>query len=283
MAKIDKTGRRPKRLTRLKINEVSAVSRGAGEGVRVVLMKRDGGKRYRFNDAGSLVPVDEDQADVGKSDRLAAVRQEIEQNRAFAASYAKSDLEDDMSDVIKAADDRIAAIQKAFPGISRESAMLKLASSRAPLDQKIWRDFKDGTALASSIGKDFNVEKAVKKMVARCDDIIATDCNVRSRQSALAKVASSPLEADQQLWARWKASGAVMTEEDEHPGPGVLDATENTEAWIAGLMRTYGVDRAQAEKYVRDVRSGAIPQVLTVQPKVLDHTQGYGRPPARLQ
>src|SRR5579863_9373264 len=85
MAKIDKTGRRPKRLTRLKISEVSAVDRGAGEGVRVVFMKRAGGKRFRFNDADSLVPGDDDQADVGKSSLDRALAEIAEHHRFVKA------------------------------------------------------------------------------------------------------------------------------------------------------------------------------------------------------
>jgi hypothetical protein len=91
-------GKRIKRLTAIRVDEVSAVPHGAGEGVRVVLMKSDrpayvltddglapigkvdhpaGGKkrRRRFNDAGTLIPIAESEwGRQGRSGRLGPCR-----------------------------------------------------------------------------------------------------------------------------------------------------------------------------------------------------------------
>jgi hypothetical protein len=109
---------------------------------------------------------------------------------------------------MKAMNVRIEAIMKADPSIrSAGSAMLKLAESRDPADQELWREFKNGTALEGAVAKDFDVAKALKRMSKRCDELQATDPTL-SRNSAIAKVAASPDPADRQLWERYKAANA---------------------------------------------------------------------------
>jgi len=209
-----------KRLTKLRIDSVDAVDRGAGEGVKVMIMKRDGARRwdvprgYRWNDAYDLVPVDD-------ADRQAAsvakAMAEIEANKA-AIGKAAPRMEDIMTDdIIGTMSDRVAEIAKAA-GCTTEAAMMRLAESRAPEDQELWRTFKENTAPASTeVGKEFDPAKSLRKMEKRVDQILATDPSVRTRESAIAKIASSRDPADQQLWARYRASGEML--DNSTPAP----------------------------------------------------------------
>jgi NADH dehydrogenase/NADH:ubiquinone oxidoreductase subunit G len=137
-----KLGKRLKRLTRLKVNEISAVDRGAGEGVHIVLAKRQK-PRYRFNDAGSLVPVDK------VNDSVERALAEIAEHRAVvkAAAPLTEDHPMETSEVIKAAvakvDDRIAAIiAKSDKPIDRVVAIGRMASSSDPRDIEAWQIHK---------------------------------------------------------------------------------------------------------------------------------------------
>ena len=212
-----------KRLTHLKIDSVDAVDRGAGEGVKIMLMKRAPG----FDGAYGLLgrngkPRWQRKAaeGTGGDDSLQKALAEIEETRAFvkaAAPLMGDTMQTREVDVVKAMSSRIAEIRKADPSIRSDNhALLKLSESRAESDQTLWRSWKKGVVSASTVHKAIDPEKAIRKMVKRCDELMAADPSVRSRESAIAKVASSRLETDQKIWKNYRA-GAQATDESALP------------------------------------------------------------------
>jgi hypothetical protein len=231
--------KRARRLTRLKISEVSAVPSGAGRGVQVVLMKADtqdgdvsvgeymrqrGQKkrpRFRFGPAFNLVPVDQVEKvdtqhgghapgrDLPDDDFAAASLQralaEIEEGRQFSktAGVTSPTVEDNMDIITKMAS-RVAEIRKADPSIrSDEVAMLRLAEDyRNPDAQALWKAFKEGTAPASAaIEKSVKIEKTLRKVDKRIAEIRAANPGM-SRESAIAKIATTDLD----LWSRYRVA-----------------------------------------------------------------------------
>jgi hypothetical protein len=204
--------RRPKRLTRLKINEVSAVDSGAAIGAHVVVMKgvTTGRGRWarQWDDAYTLLPRRKkgggDAIGKGETSSLARAKREIRINKLAAAGYTAPKESDMEIDIMKAMSNRIAEVQKVFPNLSDASVMARIAESRAPEDQALWREYKGGVALSSSVEKSVKVKKTLKTMSARIDELMATNPSIRSRESAIAKVAVSPLSADQELWRDYR-------------------------------------------------------------------------------
>jgi hypothetical protein len=117
-----KLGKRAKRLTKLRIHEVSAVDSGAGRGVRIMLAKRDGNRpRYRFNEAGSLVPIDKGPP-IGAT-AIEKARAEIEQNHAASLKRQTEDhAMEQVVDIAKAMENRIATMMKRDPTIAARRA-----------------------------------------------------------------------------------------------------------------------------------------------------------------
>jgi hypothetical protein len=136
-----------KKLTKIRIDEVSAVDSGAGRGVRVVMMKR-AGKRYRFNEAGSLVPVGK----FDTSDSLSRALEEVQQHREFRKAAAPLvgdqhmqttetvDVNKAATAVIKKFDDHVAEFANRH-NITRGAALLKIAAS--PDDAALWCSYRE--------------------------------------------------------------------------------------------------------------------------------------------
>jgi hypothetical protein len=212
--------KRARRLERLKILEVSACDVGAGgdhrpeSRPRVVLMKR--GRVTGFDDAGEML-IDgvprwrrkKTGGAVDKADSLSRAVEEIQEHRE--AIKAAGLMGDQMQvDIVKAMSDRVAEVQKVFPNLSEAAVMARIAESRAPEDQQLWRQYKTGIAPSGAVAKeDIDVAKAIKKMAKRCDQLMAADPTIRSTESAVAKVAVSTDSGDQRLWARYRAAGQV--------------------------------------------------------------------------
>jgi hypothetical protein len=212
-----------KRLTKLRVDSVDVVDRGAGEGVRIALIKRDGDPKRRghahFDDAYGLIRAD------GRSWRTKATRDagdaaiekaraEIEQN--YAAPALKRQMEEEMEqvvDIAKAMENRIATMMKRDPTIrSTASAMLKLAESRDPADQELWRGYKTGTAPAGAVAKEdteFSVKKALRRMSERVTELQTASPGL-TRESAIAKVAASRAPGDRQIWDRYRKALGPM-------------------------------------------------------------------------
>jgi len=215
----------PKRLTRLKIDSVDVVDRGAGRGVQVKLMKRNYATPtgYRWGGAYNWVRTEkqnvpapvrfetyETDAD-RRAASVAAAKREITENMNTAAiGKAAPRLEDNMTDdIITTMSDRVAEIAKAA-GCTTEAAMMRLAESRSLEDQELWREYKLNTAPApTAIGKAVDPDKAARKMAKRADELVAAGV-APSRQAAIAKLAESRDPEDQKLWARYRQSGAVL-------------------------------------------------------------------------
>jgi len=273
--------KRIKRLTRLQISEVSAVDAGAAVGARVVLMKRATG----FNDAGELlidgVPRWQRKKKAaggsGKGDSLAKALAEIEANRAIAKSAAPlmgdTKMQTQEIDVVKAMSSRIAEIRKAFPTLSEAGAMARIAESRSPSDQMLWRIYKSAGASTGSIEKSVKVKKTLRHMDERITEIMKVDPTVRSRESAIGRIASSRLPSDAELWRDYRVASQqvdqVVLREDLVPvgkAAGLPDAlevlTETLDARLwdrPGASRTLGPPDAAAppagsDEFAHDAR-----------------------------
>jgi hypothetical protein len=270
--------KRIKRLTRLKIDEVSAVTAAANPGARVAIMKRDGGKKRRvagFDAAGQFVDRDGVPewrwkrgvvANLDDGDSLAKALAEIETNRAFvkaAAPLMGDTMQTQEVDVVKAMSSRITEIRKADPSIRSDNhAMLRLSESRNLADQALWRGWKQGVVLASTVQKAIDPEKAVRKMTKRVDQLMQSDPTIRSRESAIAKIATSPLQANRKLWSRYKASGMAI--DNSRPLPiGKQTSSESAfEALVAAIRASNPrLSDAQAREWARRTQQHAPPSV----------------------
>jgi hypothetical protein len=194
-----------KRLTRLKISSVDAVDRGAGEGVRIMLMKRDR-PRFVMGPAFNLIPAADDTGEgdgVAKgSTSLEKALAEIAETRQLAKSLAVTkahaaplteDHPMETSEVMKAAvakvDDRIAVIMKREPTISRDVAYLRLSSSTDDLDQEAWQIHKQlATVPATPVSAPapVTVSEAYAKMQKKAAKLAKRE-NI-SQASAFAKI-----------------------------------------------------------------------------------------------
>jgi hypothetical protein len=196
--------KRIKRLTNLRVTSVDAVDRGAGEGVRIVLMKR--ARSYRWGPAFNLVPDDGDA--VGKaSTSLERALQEIADHRAVvkAAAPLTEDHPMETSEVMKAAvakvDDRIAAIiAKSDKPIDRVVAIGRMASSSDPRDIEAWQIHKQlATVPATPVSAPapVTVSPAFMKMQKKAAKLRKADPTL-SEASAFARVYQSRPDLAQQ-------------------------------------------------------------------------------------
>jgi hypothetical protein len=139
-----KSGRRVKRLTAIKLHEISVVDNGAGGDHRpqsrpaIVLMKRQK-PRYVMGPAFNLIPADDDTDTVDKVDTsLDRALQEIEETRQLQKSLAVTKEDNSMDTVTDVAKAAAVAVVKRFDGIvdgvakrhqiSRSAALLKVAA-----------------------------------------------------------------------------------------------------------------------------------------------------------
>jgi hypothetical protein len=244
-----------KRLRKLRVTEISCVHHAANPGAKVMLLKRDGtdAKDRTRAELGELLakragtgqpivfiskstgerwalPAD---ADIAEPMILSAggLGLEVELPPAKQRGEPIAKVEGDMQqmetvDIAKAMENRIATMMKRDPNIrSTASAMLRLAESRDPADQELWRGYKTGTAPAGAVAKaedEFSVKKALKRMSKRVEEIMAADPTIRSRESAIAKIASSRDPDDRRLWQRYKsvpATDQFVISGDTHAQP----------------------------------------------------------------
>jgi hypothetical protein len=266
-----------KKLTKLRISEVSAVDRGAAVGARMVLMKR--GRVTGFDDAGEMlidgVPrwrlkLQQTGGAVEKADSLSRALEEIQEHRE--AIKAAGLTGDQMQvDTVKAMSDRVAEVQKVFPNLSEAAVLARIAESRAPEDQQLWRQYKTGIAPTGAVAKeDIDVAKAIKEMAKRCDQLMAADPTIRSTESAVAKVAVSTLPSDQELWRDYRAAGQVAPVA-ALPASSPAPVGKGQESLVFdNLCRAIrdsfpGILSAQVRQWAQAVMAGAPPkEMLTV-------------------
>jgi hypothetical protein len=142
------------------------------------------------------------------ADRVAIAKREVADNLAAGGAAALGDF-NMQTDVIKSMTDRLSEIRNACPDLTEGAAMLKLAESRNPEDQQLWRQYKMCAPTGAVAKEDIDVAKAIKEMAERCSQLMAADAGIRSRESAIAKVATSTDPDDLRLWARYRAAGQV--------------------------------------------------------------------------
>jgi len=259
-----------RKLKKLQVLEVSAVNAAASPGARVLIRKRNYATPtgYRWNDAYNLVPVDDDDgeqptAKITDADRLAAVRREIADNYAAVGKAATEDHDMEHDDIIGTMSDRVSEIAKAT-GCSDEAAMMRLAESRAPEDQALWREFKLNAAPASTaVGKEYDPNKSLRKMQKRVDQILATDPSVHTRESAIAKVASSRDPADLELWQRYRASDQTIDSSPVAPVGKADGVPDPLDEMTRVLQRVLGCSTAEARRLaIMCQRKVAVPELL---------------------
>jgi len=262
--------KRIKRLTKLRIDEVSVCDSGAGRGVEVVLMKRNVG----FNDADELT-IDgvprwrrKKGGAVAKADSLERALQEIEETRRLRKSLAVEKEDTTMqTDIVTAMSKRLGEIRAVHPHISEGAAMLKLAESRNPDDQALWRQFKGEAVPAYTVGKAVNSEKAVRKMAKRCDQLMRSDPTIQSRESAIAKIATSRDPDDLRLWTRYRQAGQVAdVAQLPHSSPEPVGKAVKDVA-LQNMIRAIGdayphLSAAQVRQWADAVMRGAPPEAM---------------------
>jgi hypothetical protein len=195
-----KMGKRAKRLTRLKIHEVSVCDAGAGRGVRIALMKRAGKSRPRFvfNGADSLVPnVD----DSWTKPTVAKALEEIEANRRLlnSAGLAKATppamehhnmgIETVAKAAITKMDSTIEDLMRDPAIKSRASALLKISSSAAHAET--WRAYRAAMQLSTAeepeTAAPMTVSPAYAKMMKKAAKLRENEPGL-SQASAFAKI-----------------------------------------------------------------------------------------------
>jgi hypothetical protein len=197
---------------------------------------------------------------------VAAAKREIAINKAAgdAAAVTGENME---TEVIKAMGDRVAEIRKVFPTLSDTGAMARIAESRAPADQELWRAYKGGIALPSSVEKTVKVKKTLKTMNARIDQIMVADPSVRSRESAIAKVAVSRLPGDQELWRDYRiASQQAPDEALPHSEPAPVGKSAESLAFMnlcGALQASYPhMSVAQVRQWAEAIMRKAPPTAM---------------------
>jgi hypothetical protein len=192
-----KVGKRARRLTKLRIDEISAVDSGAGRGVEVVLLKRDKKPpKFIFNDTFGLVRnparksaeveknlptsgglVDDDRAAAS----LAAAKREIAENREFAKSAGASlpGTEDHTTDIEKAAE--MIAVAKVAGAIAKIMARSEKPISR---DQAMYRmatspEFTEEWLLAKSMAAVVPAPVSEPAPIAKSDAMLALEKKAR--------------------------------------------------------------------------------------------------------
>jgi hypothetical protein len=230
-----------KRLKHLKIKEVSIVDRGAGEGVRVVMMKRR--PRYEFNDAYSLVPI---------VDPVERAKREIADNLAVAKSLSASlgdiEMHTEVSEVAKAAqaivkrfDDRVAEIAKRH-SISHNAALLKISSS--PEDAALWRDYRQAQQLIAPPTPTPEpapvvVSDAYSKMMAKAER--RAEKNGTSVATEFSKI--------------YQARPDLAQQDKQHFFDKAAGGVDANESLIIAIMAALGCDRARAAGLALEMRS----------------------------
>jgi hypothetical protein len=190
-----KTRRGAKRLTRLVISEVSAVDRGAGEGVRIALVKRAAkGERWAGNFDGAI-----------------GLDKAGNRKPAKKAKRIKSDMGKPISATTKATNPAPAPA----PVIEEEHPMPK-------------------------------VSNAVAAMSERADEILKSDSSIRSRESAIAKVAVSADPRDRQIWDAYRADFDAPAQAEPAPIAKVSSAYTQLMAKASILAKKIGVSEAVA-------------------------------------
>ena len=157
---------------------------------------------------------------IAKADSVAKALTEIQEHRA-AGFVAPKKEDTTMTDIIKSMSDRLSEIRKAHPGLTEGAAMLKLAESRNPEDQALWREYKArNRPCRARVEKSVKVKKTLKTMGARIDEIMSTDRHVaaESRRSRRSRARANPID---ELWRYYRiASSRCPTIPCGRPGPG---------------------------------------------------------------
>jgi hypothetical protein len=238
--------KRARRLSALKILEVSAVDRGAGEGVRIALMKRAGARpRFRFNDADSLVPIEND-----VDQAVAAAKREIAENIAVAQKPAGSnptekrqqmgERMEPQTDLATVAKKHIEAIAKA-QGCGFDRALLTCSQSRDPADRAAWDIIKFSGSSAAPVEVEKASEKAVRKGLKRLEKRLeeiqaATGC---SRAGAALRLSTSRSGEDPALWLLHKSQANGTTDGEHLNRPRLSPSEQALAELIRGLKAAY--------------------------------------------
>ena len=176
--------------------------------------------------------------------RVARAKAEIAADKVAAAAAlaavgktTESNMQTETIDIAKAVTilakftDRVDQIARAN-FISHEGAMMKLASTSYLVnaaDAALWQDYRIAKQLVSDnqpapIAAPVQVAgPAFSAMAKRVDALMKRDPTIRSRESAIAKVASSTAPADVALWQQYKHEGmgidtAPVTKGELAPG-----------------------------------------------------------------
>jgi hypothetical protein len=255
-----KIQKRPKRLTRLKVNEVSLVDRGAGEGVRVVLMKRKFGGADSLVRIGKIVGVRHQSTD--DADPIAKAKQEIAENLAVAKSLAvtKEDPMETTSEVMKAAvakvDGRIEAIiAKSERPISRDGAILKMATSRDPADIEAWQIHK-----ALAVAPPTPVAEAAPVATSAAYDEMMAKASKRA-----AKHGTSVASEFSKLYTAPENQALAAADRSAHLAKAATGGVDPNESLVQALMASLGCDENHARGIALELRSKRPPaSTLTV-------------------
>ena len=270
----------PKRLTKLVITEVSAVDRGAGEGVKVMLLKRDKPVEKQLTwdvkDAHGRVISNHSRRKDAKRERnrlnekargdrsIAAAHREIAENKRFMEAHAhaavqKTEEKVVETDVAKAA----AAVVQKFnarceqvaktEGISLASATLRIASAngnaafgRESSDFQLWQDYRKASEIvvasapAPVAAPAPMVSDAYAKMMKKAGKVAKRE-NI-SVASAFSKVfsANPDLAQADRAWNVAKANG------------GGIDPDEQL---VRALVASLGVSEDHARGLALEIRS----------------------------
>jgi hypothetical protein len=221
----------PKRLKALKILEVSAVTAAANPHAAVKITKRmphdvidsrTGEVVGEFSNRRKAAK-ERDRLNAGARS-LAEAEAEIAENRRYAKSHAavtEENMQTEIVDIAKAqsiltqVDKRVDEIARTH-FISHQGALMRLAQTSALVnksDAELWQGYRLAKQLVEDnrpapIAAPVQVAgPAFAAMAKRVDAIMKADSTVRSRESAIAKVATSVIPSDQALWQAYKLEG----------------------------------------------------------------------------
>jgi len=152
----------PRLLKDLKINDVSSVDRGAGEGVKILLMKRD-----------DSADPDESVSNQTLLDLTGLLRKSINaEMKAMTAPTAEQitkQINDAVGAAMKDTNDKIAKMQSEADALKAENAFLKLSPKHQAFAKDFSAEDKKKFADKSDADRDDDCEKAAKAAETKLD------------------------------------------------------------------------------------------------------------------
>ena len=150
----------PRLLKDLQINDVSSVDRGAGEGVKIMLMKRDDTNADESPSDNQTLQID----------MTGLLRKALNaETDAMTAEQIKKQIDDAVNAAMKATGEQIAKLSQDSDALKAENAFLKLS----PKHQEFAKDFsaedKKKFADKTDADRDADCEKAAKAAESKLD------------------------------------------------------------------------------------------------------------------